>query len=314
MDYRPLGKTGLNASVIGLGCGGHSRLGMARGKTATEAAEIVRRALELGVNFIDTAEAYGTEEAVGIGIKGVPREAVILSTKVGPRRKGEWETPEGLVERIDACLSRLGTDYVDILHLHGVSPDDYPRAAEELWPTLDRLRTAGKLRFIGITEAFGGDTTHRTLKQVIASDLWEVLMVGFNLLNPSARETVLPTTQEKGIGTLCMFAVRRALSQPDALRELVTNLIAKGEVDPEQMTNENNPLGWLVDEGYASSVTEAAYRFCRHEPGLDVILSGTGNSEHLEENARSLLLPPLPDAATTRLKAMFGSVDSVSGN
>lgn len=317
MEYRPLGNTGLNASVMGLGCGGHSRLGMRQGKTSAEAAEIVRAALDLGINFIDTAEEYRTEEAVGIGIRTVPREQVILSTKVGPRGRDNEEhllSPDELTARIEGCLSRLGTDYVDILHLHGVSPRDYRRAADDLWPVLDTLRSQGKIRFIGITEAFGGDTTHETLKEAITSDLWQVMMVGFNLLNPSARESVLPTTRQKGIGTLCMFAVRRALSSPDALRALVASLVEKGEVDRPLISDLSDPLGWLVGEGYAGSIPEAAYRFCRYEPGMDVILSGTGNPRHLEENARALLLPPLPEAAQTRLREIFGSVSTVSGN
>ena len=75
-------------SVAGLGCGGHSRLGMARGKDVHHAADMVRRALDLGITFIDTARAYGTEEAVGMGVKGRRDEAVI-STKAGIGRGGD---------------------------------------------------------------------------------------------------------------------------------------------------------------------------------------------------------------------------------
>lgn len=298
-----LGRTGLQVSRMGLGCGGHSRLGLARGGTTEEAANVVRAALDLGVSFIDTAESYGTEEAVGLGLGGTPRERVVLSTKIG---LNEGTDPAQVHERLDGCLKRLRTDYVDVFHLHGVLPEDYNRAVE-LLPTLLELKAEGKVRHVGVTEAFIPDPGHRMLGPAVANDPWEVVMVGFNLLNPSARHRVLPTTQAKGIGTLCMFAVRRALSQPDALRELVAKLLEKDEI-PDELDRET-PLAFLGE-----SLQEAAYRFCLWEPGIDVVLSGTGNLDHLRENARSLDSPPLPPEAMERLRRVFGRVDSVSGN
>jgi hypothetical protein len=87
-------------------------------------------------------------------------------------------------------------------------------------------------------------------------------MVGFNLLNPSARKTVLPHTQAHHIGTLCMFAVRRALSQPAALRELVAKLVADQLIPPGSI-NAESPLDFLTDPGVASEIPEAAYRSVR---------------------------------------------------
>jgi aryl-alcohol dehydrogenase-like predicted oxidoreductase len=138
-------------------------------------------------------------------------------------------------------------------------------------------------------------------------------MVGFNLLNQSARQTVLPFTKKHGIGTLCMFAVRRALSQPDALRELVATLTAEHAI-PADDINPDSPLDFLTSPGIASTIPEAAYRFCLHEPGLNVILSGTGNREHLRTNAAYLSGPPLPEPALARLYHIFKDVDHVSGN
>lgn len=291
---------------MGLGCGGHSRLGMARGATSEEAARIVRAAIDLGVDFIDTAEAYGTEEAVGIALSQVSREEVVVSTKIGlGSRPGG---PAELRERLEGCLRRLRTEYVDVLHLHGVTPDEYAHAKEVLHSEMVRLKEEGKIRHIGITEQFIPDPGHRMLSQAVHDDLWEVVMVGFNFLNPSARERVLRITQERGIGTLCMFAVRRALASPEALRDQLAEMEAKGLIDPLG----SDALDFLTSDG--TSLQEAAYRFCLWEPGLDVILSGTGNVEHLKENARSLEAPPLPPESLERLRAIFGRVDSVTGN
>ena len=81
MEYVTLGKTGLRVSVAGLGCGGNSRLGLGRGKTEAEAIALVRQALDMGLNLLDTAAAYGTEALIGKAIKTVPRDRVVITTK-----------------------------------------------------------------------------------------------------------------------------------------------------------------------------------------------------------------------------------------
>ena len=213
MDYTVLGKTGLRVSVMGLGCGGHSRLGLSQGHD--HAVAIVSRALEFGVNLIDTAEGYGTEAAVGDAIKSVKREDVVISTKVGPTDDGNPLTGSQFKGRVEGCLARLGVDYVDILHVHGVPPDQYPYTRNVLLPALHELRAAGKVRFTAISEVFARDTGHVMLQSALDNG-WDVIMVGFNILNQSARDRVLKRTQTLGVGTLDMFAVRRALSQPES--------------------------------------------------------------------------------------------------
>ena len=306
MRSTTLGRTGLVVSRMGLGCGGHSRLGMARGASAEEASRIVSEAIDLGVTFIDTAEAYGTEEAVGIGIRGVPRDRVQLSTKLGLDRRAE--SADELRTRLEGSLRRLGTEYVDVYHLHGVLPDQYAHARDVLHPAMLRMKEEGKIRHLGITEQFIPDPGHRMLAEAVRDGLWEVVMVGFSLLNPSARDRVLPITREKGIGTLDMFAVRRALSNPEALRTLVGSLVDAGTIDGRKI-DRDDPLGFVGPD-----LQDAAYRFCLHETGIDVVLSGTGSPEHLRRNVRSLSGPPLPDSVQTRLRDVFGGVDSVTGN
>ena len=138
-------------------------------------------------------------------------------------------------------------------------------------------------------------------------------MVGFNMLNQSARERVLAATREQRIGTLCMFAVRRALSHPEALRDVMADLARQGLVDTAGF-DPADPLGFLLSEGGAESLPDAAYRFCRREAGLDVILSGTSSIAHLRENAASMERPALHASAAERLRQLFARVDSVSGN
>ncbi len=306
-----LGRTGLRVSVAGLGCGGHSRLGQSTGATRDESVAIVRRALDLGVTFIDTARAYGTEEIVGEGVAG-RRDEVTISSKAHPLDSDGPLRAAGLVESVEKSLGRLRTDCIDVFHLHGVTTELYDHCVAELVPAMVRLRDQGKIRFVAISERFGSDPGHAMLQRAVEDDCWDVMMVGFNLFNPSARHRVFPTTIEKEVGILVMFAVRRALSRGDELRRVVSDLIDEGHLD-SQLIDRDDPLGFLVHGG-ASSVVEAAYRFTRYEPGTHVVLTGTGNPAHLEENIASINLGPLPPADLERLGALFGHLDHLSGN
>jgi aryl-alcohol dehydrogenase-like predicted oxidoreductase len=310
MQTVQLGRTGVEVSVAGLGCGGASRLGMTRGADSQAASRVVSRAIDLGVTFIDTARAYGTEEAVGIAIQG-RREGLFLSTKASPGRDDRLITAAELTGSLEGSLRRLGTDHVDVFHLHGMTAAQYEHCAETLVPEMKRQQAAGKIRFLGVTEVFGHDTGHAMLARALPGDHFDVIMTGFNLLNPSARSRVFPLTLAHDVGTLIMFAVRRNLSDATALREAVAGLIERGEVDPDQI-DADDPLGFLRE--HAGSVTEAAYRFCRHEPGAQVILTGTGDVAHLEANLSAIQAPPLPAGVLARLERLFGAVDSVSGN
>jgi aryl-alcohol dehydrogenase-like predicted oxidoreductase len=313
MDYKTLGRTGLRVSRMGLGCGGHSRLGQSTGRSEEESIAVVREAIHLGVNFIDTAEAYRTESIVGRSIRDLARDELVLSTKVHARDDDRLSSAAEFRSRVLAGLERLAVDYVDILHVHGLSSQDYGYVKTELVPVLQKLQSEGRVRFIGVTEAFAPDPTHRMLTMAAGDEFWDVIMVGFNILNQSARERVFPWTIEKRVGTLGMFAVRRALSNPDRLRELIRELVDAGSLKASDL-DLADPLGFLVAPGVAQTVTEAAYRFCLWEPGMDVVLSGTGNVEHLRENARFLSSPPLPTEITEKLRRLFSGIDTISGN
>jgi aryl-alcohol dehydrogenase-like predicted oxidoreductase len=312
MQTVTLGRTGLEVSVVGLGCGGHSRLGMANGNDEAHASGVVGAALDLGINFIDTARVYGTETAVGNAIRG-KRDRVVLSTKALPAGASGPMTAADLRESLERSLERLRTDYIDVFHLHGVLADQYAHCVEVLVPELRRAKEAGKVRFLGITERFGTDTNHTMLRRALPDDQFDVIMVGYNAINPSARTSVFPRTIEQDVGTLIMFAVRRALTSAERVSTVIEALIAAGEVNAESV-DRGDPLGFVTSHPRVKSLTEAAYRFCRHEPGAHVILTGTGNVAHLRENVESILAPPLPVEVSARLAALFGHVDSVSGD
>ena len=318
MQTTEFGKTSATVSVVGLGCGGHSRLGQASGASAKSSADVVRTALDLGITFIDTAPAYGTEEIVGDGLAG-RRESVMLSTKTQIVKPGasvlddDYKDPEDLVADVEQSLRHLKTDYIDVYQLHGVMLRQYAHCRDNLVPVLERMREQGKIRYLGLTERFIYDPPHEMLTRALDDDCWDVVMTGFNMINPSARSRVFARTQQNRVATLVMFAVRRALSNADALKKLIGQMIEAGVLKSGDV-DADDPLGFVREGGDVSGLVEAAYRFCRHEPGANVILTGTGSIEHLKENVASIQGNELPQETADRLQALFGEVDSVSGN
>ena len=309
MEYTTLGRTGLKVSVMGIGCGGPSRIGKVTGSTEEESIAIIKHGLNSGINFIDTAEIYRTEKIVGKGIEGFNRENLVLSTK-----KSTWRNskPDDVKKSLEKSLERLGTDYIDIYHLHGVILQDYDYLYSEIVPLLLEFRDQGKIRFLGITERFNADPHHSMLQRALQDDIWDVMMVGFNILNQSARERLFVSTMEKNIGILIMFAVRLALSRPERLKECITELIQNKQINPSEIVKED-PLGFLIHDDGAENIVDAAYRFCNYEPGTHVILSGTGNLDHMKDNIKYMQKPPLPEKNVLKLKEIFRNVDSISG-
>jgi aryl-alcohol dehydrogenase-like predicted oxidoreductase len=314
MEYTELGTTGLRTSVVGLGAGGHSQLGLGTGEDEDHARRVVETAVDLGITLVDTAEDYGTEPVIGDALDTADREEMVVSTKFGIYDDdGELRPPGEIPESLHASLERLGTDYVDVYHLHGVPPEQYDYAAEQLRPRLEELKDEGLIRAVGVTELLSEDPGHEMLARAVDDGGWDAVMVGFNLLNHSARERVLEPAAEAGIGTIGMVAVRRALSDPDVLEATVNDLVESGVLDPDEV-DPRDPFGFLVHEDGAAGLIDAAYRFARHEPTVDTVLTGTASTEHLAANVESALRGPLPEEDLALLRERFGDVDSLIGN
>ena len=318
MEHVELGRTGLKSSRAGLGCGGHSRLGQGYGTPHQTSVNVVQSAVEMGINFIDTAKTYGTEAIVGEAIAG-RRDQVILSSKgqiveAGRSPLGtDYISAEGLRESLEESLKNLNTDYLDIYHLHGVMAHQYEMCVDQLLPVLKEAQSTGKIRFIGITERFIHDPSHEMLQTALADDHWDVVMVGFNMINPSARKTVFPLTRPNDVGVLNMFAVRNALGNPQNMLALLEQLKNDGHSTLDKRDG-RELMEDLMAATQSKSLTEAAYRFCRHEPGNQVILTGTGKIEHLRSNMDAISGPKLPAELLDRLETHFGHISAVSGD
>lgn len=312
MQYNRLGRTNLNVSAAGLGCGGHSKLGLSKNLGEDNAIKIVKTALDLGINFFDTSAVYGTEEVLGKGLLGKKRDDFVISTKFPPTiGKNELKADGALTQSLDTSLRNMGLDYIDIFNLHGVMPDDYINARDKFMPELIKAKEAGKIGWFGITEMFSLDTNHSMQRMSVDDNIWDVIMLGLNIMNPAAIKTLLPTTMKNDIGTMVMFAVRTALSQKKRLLEIMDELCERKEVDPK-LFSADDPLDFLVKDGVATSVMDAAYRFCSHTKGIDAVFTGTSSVDHLKDNVASILSPALPDDTIQKIMDIFGNVDSVS--
>ena len=303
MTFRTLGRTGLEVSRVGLGAGGPSRLGKSRGADDACVARVVHRALDLGVNIVDTAAAYGTEAAIGAALADVSPQ-VHIATKVscygpaaadGSRPVADPQAVIGSVENSLRCLRR---EALEIVQLHGVAPSSYDTVVERLYPPLAQLRDQGKIRFIGISETPPGDPLQETAVRACASGLFDTLMIQHAVFDQRAEAGTFAAAREQNVGLFCMSAARAALVSPQLLRGVLER------IDPADPPS----LEFLL-RGPVKTYADAAFRFAAACHDLHVVLVGTGDPEHLRESVAAVLGEALPAAHLQFLKERFGHLD-----
>ena len=300
MEYRTLGRTNLNVSLLGLGSGGANKLGQAQNANRAAMHRLVRHALDIGINIVDTAPVYDDSETLlGEALEGVPRDSYVLCTKYGPR---EGQPAGSLRKSLEDSLRKLRTDHVEVMFLHGVTPPRYDVSLAFL-DELQQAREDGLTRWIGITEVYEWDSSHAALQKALDEQAFDVIMVGHNLVTPGALETVFPRAAAQNVGIMGMCAVRTVLTNPDLLREAIAEWKADGDLPPDAVPDDA-PLDWVLGPE-VETLADAAYKFAAESPAVATVLTGTASIEHLDANVRAILGPPLPAATSQRLRDTF---------
>ena len=237
MIYRRMGKTDLQISLLSLGSGGHNGFGQTKGVPESAIHQLVHHALDMGVNPFDSSAppGYGVAElSLGRALAGVPRDRYTLSTKfpIVDADTGEAISGARAVLYVENSLSNMKVDELDILLLAGdLKQEHYPGVIDALQPTLERLVREGKVRHVGSSEHSAVDGSHHWLSRALESDLIEVVMVAYNMMNQSAERVVFPVCIEKQIGTMGIFTVRNAFSKPGSLEDTIKRLKQRGLLD-----------------------------------------------------------------------------------
>ncbi|MGN6730758.1 MAG: aldo/keto reductase [Candidatus Binatia bacterium] len=289
MKYKTLGKTGLRVSIVGLGTMVHA--GHFGPMKDSESLEAIETALELGVNFIDTSDAYGAgygETLLGNAFKG-KRDKIVIATKggnvmVGPNRGKRIFEPDYISRVMDESLRRLQTDYIDLYQLHNPTVEVIERGA--VWEVLERAKKAGKIRHYGVSI--------NSMEEGIAAvkdGRAETIQVEYNLLAQQPAQAFFPAAQEANIGVIARVPLKRGiltgkLKQSDEQRfegEDVRARSFKGEAFAHELAKAEQ-LKFLA-HGAVQSLGQAAIAFCIAHPAVSVVIPGARNAEQMRENA-----------------------------
>jgi len=288
MKYRTLGKTGLRVSIVGLGTMVHA--GHFGPMKDSESLSAIETAIELGVNFIDTSDAYGagySEALLGKALKG-RRDQVIIATKggnvmVGPDRGKRNFDPDYISRVMDESLQRLQIDTIDLYQLHNPTVDVIERGA--VWEVLERAKQAGKIRHYGVSI--------NTMEEGIAAvkdGRAATIQVEYNLLAQEPAEKIFPLAQQANIGIIARVPLRRGIltgkmTVADEQRFQGEDLRArsfKGEAFARELAKADE-LRFLV-HGPAKTLGQAAIAFCLAHPAVSVVIPGARNAEQMREN------------------------------
>lgn len=289
MKYRMLGKTGLRVSVIGLGTMVHA--GHFGPMKDSESLGAIETALDLGVNFIDTSDAYGagySENLLGNALKG-KRDKVIVATKggnvmTGPDRGKRIFAPDYISRVMDESLQRLQTDYIDLYQLHNPTVDVIEKG--EVWNVLERAKQAGKIRHYGVSI--------NTMEEGIAAvkdGRSETVQVEYSLLAQEPAEKIFPLAAQANVGIIARIPLRRGiltgkLTAADEQRfqgEDVRARSFKGEPFRQELAKAEQ-LRFLV-HGDVKTFVQAALAFCVAHPAVGITIPGARNAQQMRENA-----------------------------
>jgi aryl-alcohol dehydrogenase-like predicted oxidoreductase len=296
MELRPLGRSGLRVTQVGLGC---DNFGDPLGED--ESCDIVRRALDLGVRFFDTADAYGdglSEEFLGKALTGVPRDEVVIATKFGSALGGPIASPGGaspdyIHRAVDGSLRRLSIDYIDLYQLH--EPDPLTPLADTIG-ALEELVSAGKVRVIGCSNLSSAEI--RDAPVMTGGVRFESVQFMWNLLERGLERDILAAVRDAGMGALPWFPLAGGL---------LTGKYSRGAAFPRGSRYERmrDRIGFLasdpaferlerlrhIAEDAGHTLLEAALGWLGTRPEVSCVMPGAMSAAQVGANTAAALTP-----------------------
>ena len=280
MEYRTLGKTGLEVSVLSFGA---SSLGSVfRQIDEDEGIRAVHVALDMGLNFIDCSPFYGltrAETVLGKALQGIPRHQYVLATKVGRYGEDEFDFTAARVTRsVDESLQRLGVDYIDIIQCHDIEYGSLDQVVEETLPALRRVQAAGKVRFVGIT-GFPLAIYRAVMERI---DVDSILSYCHYSLNDTSLTGLIPYLQAKHVGIIGASPLSMGL------------LTHRGAPAWHPATDEikrtcAQAVQFCREQGV--DMARLAIQFALRNPDIHTTLVGTANPDNMRRNIEWLEAP-----------------------
>lgn len=294
MKYRKLGKTRLDVSVVGLGTW---QYGGEWGKdfTQKEVDEILDKANELGINFLDTAECYGdhvSEKLIGGFLSTTNRENWIVATKFGHhflndgfKRKDDW-SPKDVLKQLDTSLKALQTEYIDLYQFHSGGDEVFKN--DKLWTALDKQIQAGKIRHLGISISSKAESSYQVDSATEVGA--EVIQVVYNRLDRKPEELFFPSAQTQNLGVLARVPLASGYLTGKYKPGVV---FAENDVRHKHRSEDVTRQLELVEEIRRNEVPEGvnmaqwALAWCLKHPAVSSVIPGSKNVVQLESNAKA---------------------------
>ncbi|MEE2989960.1 MAG: aldo/keto reductase [Planctomycetota bacterium] len=272
MEFRPLGNTGIELSVLSFGA---SSLGQEfRAVDLNEALEAVPVALDCGMNFIDTSPYYGrgmSEVLLGVALKNIPRDSYYLGTKLGRYDANHFDfSASRVVESVDVSLHRLGVDHLDICLCHDIEYVDMQQIVDETLPALRKIQEQGKVRFIGIS-GYPMNIFSFILEQ---TDLDVVLSYNHYTLQNTMFAGLVPMLQERGVGIMnaAPFSARLLTNAP---------LPPWHKATEEVRAICRKAAEFCSDQGV--DIAQLAVQFSVAHPDMTTCITGSANPERIRQ-------------------------------
>jgi aryl-alcohol dehydrogenase-like predicted oxidoreductase len=335
MNYRKFGNTGIEVSEIGFGCGDVGGL-MVRGEHADQVRAIAR-AMELGINYFDTAALYGrgqSETNLGRVLHELSADDIYVGTKYSVSEADPSDLKAGVIRSVEASLKRLDREQVDIISLHDrIVPKTDLQARTitvsdvlgQVREGLEELKAQGKVRYYGMT----GVGEPSRIKEVVASGLVSAVQTVYNLINASAGVSTptgfdmidydglidLAADKQVGIVVIRVLAAGALTGIPERHPVAMPTVAPIGSGrDFEQDESRAREFAFLVDEGIADNMPEASIRFALSNPGVSTVLVGYSNLDHLEKSVEAANKGPLPAEALARLPQAWAKFCELTGS